>query len=37
MRLLRTRVVPVAAFLTVVLAVLIWIYFNPWSGVAIAP
>ena len=37
MRLLRTRVVPMAAVALFVIAALIWILFNPWSGVAIDP
>lgn len=34
MRLLWTRVLPIAAAVMLVLAALIWLYFNPWSGVA---
>lgn len=34
MRLLWTRVLPIAAAVMLVLAALIWLYFNPWSGAA---
>jgi hypothetical protein len=32
LRLLRTRVLPIALAVMLVLAVLIWLYFNPWTG-----
>ena len=32
MRLLRSRVLPIAAIVTTIIAALIWIYANPWAA-----
>ena len=37
MRLLKTRVVPIAFFVMLVIAVLVWLYFNPYVWAADIP
>ena len=37
MRLLKTRVVPIAFFVMLVIAVLVWLYFNPYLWAAGIP